>query len=290
MVVNKLKNTTTPELLPHMATGGPWNRFVQWSYRRGGEYVFDKEPDICNSGFELCAPLPCHDVVDLTNIDHGTRAWRMQIFGAAFYWHLATTPYTGKAKDHNPDMMRGKDVLEVACMRGGGARYLMEAAGPRSYIATDAVEHSRWTSKACPPGLSFQCVDAHQLPTSFSAESFDFILCIQAVGCFGNLAPFMHGVAHVLRPGGKLLMADAVSRDQLKEIMTVTGNAGLHLDFIGDIGRNVHSVGLSTVPRGLSYLRFVVSKPESAGSSQKTKPVVDVDRNTLDTPGYSIMR
>ena len=35
-----------------------------------------------------------------------------------------------------------KDVLEVACMRGGGARYVANALGPSSYLATDLAERS----------------------------------------------------------------------------------------------------------------------------------------------------
>ena len=43
-------------------------------------------------------------------------------------------------QEADPELLRGKDVLEVGCMRGGGARYLMEAAEPRRLLAVDNVQ------------------------------------------------------------------------------------------------------------------------------------------------------
>ena len=42
----------------------------------------------------------------------------------------------------DPDLLRNKKVLEIECMRGGGARYLAEVAGPECYVATDEREEN----------------------------------------------------------------------------------------------------------------------------------------------------
>merc|ERR1719401_850363 len=113
------------------------------------------------------------------------------MYGASLYWHLAST--LGGFGD--PDALRGKDILEVACMRGGGARYLAEVAGPRRYVATDNVEehvelcrrcHSEW------PGLSFEVAEAMDLARAFpEGASFDVVLCIQAAAQFADVRSFV---------------------------------------------------------------------------------------------------
>merc|ERR1712096_135858 len=163
------------------------------------------------------------------------------------------------------DFLRGKDMLEVACMRGGGARYLAEVAAPRTYIGTDSVKEQvdlcrRLHCGDAPerpalPGLRFEVADASRLPEVYPAESFDMVLCVQAASQFEDIAGFVRGSAEVLRPGGHLVIADAFTRNRLKLISDAIEEAGLALDVCEDISRAVHAVGLCSVSPGISYLR-----------------------------------
>lgn len=239
-----------------------WTRFVHFAYRYLGSAVYPAKAHICNCGIDVGVQIPRPDLVKRDDIEVNSREWRMQIYGAALYWHMATTPGE-KLSELDPDMIRGKDVLEVACMRGGGARYLAEVAGPRRYVATDNVqEHVDLAKKLHLPfaGLEFELADAHDLQAIYPSESFDFVLCIQASATFGDMRKFFQGAWHVLRPGGKLMICDALTRDTLKIILDVTEELGFATDAMKDISRGVNAVGLCQVPWGLEYTRVVVRK------------------------------
>lgn len=245
-----------------------WGRFVEWAYRIFGGAAYPANTDFNNCGLDMGLTLPRGDLLRRDDIVENSREHRMQLYGAALYWHLASTPGSD-LKTADPDMLRGKDVLEVACMRGGGARYLKEVAGPRLYVATDNVDaHIAQCRERFPDleGLRFQLADAEALPDALPSDSFDFVLCVQAVSNFGNLSAFAEGVMHVLRPDGRLILADAMSRERMKNIMDALQDAGLIVDVTYDLGRYVHAVGLCIVPKGVGYMRIVAHKP-GAGST-----------------------
>uniref|UniRef100_A0A7S1QDU6 Methyltransferase type 11 domain-containing protein n=1 Tax=Alexandrium catenella TaxID=2925 RepID=A0A7S1QDU6_ALECA len=239
-----------------------WSRFVQWSYRTFGSYLFPEKTDICNCGADFGILIPRPELVKLEGIEQGSHEWRMQMFGAALYWHMASVP-GDKPKDADPDMLRGADVLEVGCMKGGGARYLSELTGPRRYLATDSVqEHVDACRKlhGSAPGLEFERADALQLPETLPRESFDFVLCIQSVSAFGDPARFIRGVEHVLRPGGRLLLCDGLSRQTLASLQSTMREVGLEQTVCTDMSRAVHAAGLCKIPHGTSYIRMVAQK------------------------------
>ncbi|CAJ1348508.1 unnamed protein product [Effrenium voratum] len=200
---------------------GWWSRFVQFSYHWLGDSLYHKKADICNCGGDFGVTLPRSELLQRAGIEKGTYEHRMQLYGGALYWHMATN-ITERFKDAQPSMLRDKDVLEVACMRGGGARYLAEVAQPRWYLAVDHVQShidrcrenfGEW------PGLEFEVMDAHDLARKLPAESFDYVLCIQAAASFEHVAEFVAGTHHVLRKGGRLLLADALQRNRNAQLL-----------------------------------------------------------------------
>lgn len=239
-----------------------WTRFVQWSYAKLGDRMYPKKVDICNCGIDLQIQVPQPELLNREGFDRDSTEWRMQLYGAALYWHCATISKEkiGKA---DPDMLRGKDVLEVACMRGGGARYLVEVAGPRSYVAVDNVQenidicHQRHTPHE---NLRFEVADAMALTHHFQPESFDAILCVQAVASFDDVPRFVRDAKQLLRPGGRLIICEGLIRDKFKHILDTAQEEGLHLDVCADLSRAVHAVGLCKVPTGISYLHIVARK------------------------------
>lgn len=104
--------------------------------------------------------------------------------------------------------LAGLDVLELGAGRGGGARYLHDTHHPRSLVALDYAEESvRWCRrKFSAPGLKFVCGDAGNPP--FARASFDVILAVEVTHCLIDKESFLASAARVLRPGGRLLIAD----------------------------------------------------------------------------------
>ncbi len=104
--------------------------------------------------------------------------------------------------------LAGRDVLELGAGRGGGARYLHDTYHPRRLIALDYAEESvRWCRrKSSKPGLKFVCGDAGSL--LFPDASFDVIVAVEVTHCLLDKEAFLSSAARVLRPGGRLLIAD----------------------------------------------------------------------------------
>ncbi len=104
--------------------------------------------------------------------------------------------------------LRGLDVLEVGCGRGGGASFVFERHEPRSMVGLDLSESSidHCTERYARSGLRFVAGDAERLP--FPDASFDIVLNVESSHCYPDTARFFASVARVLRPGGVLLFAD----------------------------------------------------------------------------------
>jgi len=107
-----------------------------------------------------------------------------------------------------PGELAGKQVLEVGCGRGGGAAYVFERFRPSSMTGVDlartAIERCR--RRYGRPGLTFQTGDAQSLP--FADQSFDAVINVESSHCYPDMDAFLGEVRRVLRPGGKLLLAD----------------------------------------------------------------------------------
>eukprot|EP00927_Polykrikos_kofoidii_P005064 TRINITY_DN12016_c0_g1_i2.p1 TRINITY_DN12016_c0_g1~~TRINITY_DN12016_c0_g1_i2.p1 ORF type:complete len:329 (-),score=35.65 TRINITY_DN12016_c0_g1_i2:22-945(-) len=240
-----------------------WNRFVRWSYRQLSAKLYPPKADICNCGVDLGIVLPRAELVSRTDIEPGSKEWRMQMFGAALYLHVAGAT----ARDGDSSMLCGKDVLEVACMRGGGARYLAEVTRPRTYVASDNIDVHIDRCRVLPhdhlPHLRFEVADAEALPNVYAPESFDVILCIQAVTIFRDIPGFVHGASRVLRQGGRLLIADAFTSSKMAMLQACMQEAGLIIEVNEDISKAVHAVGLCPIGVGISYLRVVARKSDN---------------------------
>jgi SAM-dependent methyltransferase len=102
----------------------------------------------------------------------------------------------------------GADVFEVGCGRGGGARFLTSHFLPRSYKATDFSHLFILANRLARSsnGLRFRFAHADRLP--FAANSFDLGFAVEAVHPLPDKTAFLDEMARVLRPGGRLLMAD----------------------------------------------------------------------------------
>jgi ubiquinone/menaquinone biosynthesis C-methylase UbiE len=109
--------------------------------------------------------------------------------------------------------LKGKDVLEVSCGRGGGASFISRAFEPRSYIGVDlSPENLKLANeRAARPGLSFALGSAEQLDVP--DRSCDVVINIEASHLYDDRNRFFAEVLRVLRPGGYFCYTDGCWAD-----------------------------------------------------------------------------
>jgi len=125
--------------------------------------------------------------------------------------------------------VRGRDLLEVGCGRGGGASYVMRYLAPRSYTAVD---QSAASTEFCNrnhriQGLRFLRGDAGDLPCL--AGSFDAVVNIESSRCYPSMERFLSEVVRVLRRGGHLLFGDVRDAGLEDTLRSQFAKAGLEI-------------------------------------------------------------
>jgi len=172
-------------------------RIFTWCWRRpwfrkafyNGVVFFSQRKTtwrMMNCGYRSAAPLP--DLPTETDGEH---------HGYELYAHLvAGTPLVGR------------DVLELGCGRGGGAGYLHRFHRTKRMVALDyALSSVRWCRRHfASDGIEFVCGDAGAPP--FPDASFDVIVAVEVTHCLADKPRFLASAARLLRPGGRLLVAD----------------------------------------------------------------------------------
>lgn len=135
--------------------------------------------------------------------------------------------------------LRGTDVLEVGCGRGGGASFLARYRAPRTMTGVDlsraAIALCRRERRA--PGLTFVQGDALDLP--FPDDSFDVVVNVESSHCYPSVEAFLREVHRVLRPGGSLLLADLRGREDMTQLEATLLASPLGAVEIRDITANV---------------------------------------------------
>jgi ubiquinone/menaquinone biosynthesis C-methylase UbiE len=125
--------------------------------------------------------------------------------------------------------LRGRDVLEVGCGRGGGASYIARYLRPASMHAIDLAERAIQFCRRhhVAANLRFQTGDAERLP--FVDASFDAVVNVESSHCYGSMPRFLSEVRRVLRPDGHLLIADRREHRGIGVLREQLVTAGFHL-------------------------------------------------------------
>jgi len=128
------------------------------------------------------------------------------------------------------DDVRGKDVLEIGCGRGGNAYYLKTYRSPRSMTAVDINEENILFCNSSYGSIAFRVADACDLP--FDGEVADIVMNIESSHCYSDVGRFFSEVKRVLRPGGLFIYADAVSaQDSRLRFEQISGSGMTVIEF-----------------------------------------------------------
>jgi MPBQ/MSBQ methyltransferase len=108
------------------------------------------------------------------------------------------------------------NILDVACGQGGTTKRLMDTYSPSNITAINISREQLDAAGAHAPGCNFLLMDAAKL--EFDDESFDNIICVEAVFHFYTRETFLKEAYRVLKPGGFLVLSDILVTTGGKEI------------------------------------------------------------------------
>lgn len=135
--------------------------------------------------------------------------------------------------------LRGKDVVEIGCGRGGGLSFVTKTFGPATALGIDleagAVDFCNRFHRR--PGLSFRQGDAQDL--SLDDACCDAVLNVESSHRYPDLPAFLAEVHRVLRPGGHLLLSDFRRRHHMPPFRRALAECGLVLRSEEEITANV---------------------------------------------------
>ena len=135
--------------------------------------------------------------------------------------------------------LKGRDVLEVACGRGGGASFIARYLKPASLIGIDIAARAigfcnRHYRTA---GLTFARGEAEAL--DFDHDSFDAVINVESSHYYRSMPRFLGEVRRVLKPGGWFLFADFRKREEMPALRRQLVEAGFEIVREANITDNI---------------------------------------------------
>ena len=114
--------------------------------------------------------------------------------------------------------IKGKDILEVGCGRGGGLSYINRYLSPNSATGLDLNKKAIDFCKKyySNEGLKFLQGNAQSL--SFQDNTYDVVINVESSHRYSHMDRFLAEVYRVLKPGGYFLFADFRHENELEEL------------------------------------------------------------------------
>ena len=126
--------------------------------------------------------------------------------------------------------LKGKEVVEVGCGRGGGASWIAKTYNPKRLTSFDfskgAIElASNWYSSQ--KNLSFKVGNAEELPLKDNSK--DIIYNVESSHCYGNVEAFVKEVYRSLKLGGNFCWTDFRDKESMKKLHEIFLKTGFEI-------------------------------------------------------------
>jgi ubiquinone/menaquinone biosynthesis C-methylase UbiE len=104
--------------------------------------------------------------------------------------------------------IKGKDILEVGCGRGGGLSYINRYLSPHSATGVDLNKKAIEFCKTYYSNRGIKFIQANAQSLNFQDKVFDVVINIESSHRYSQMDIFLDEVFRVLKPGGYFLFAD----------------------------------------------------------------------------------
>lgn len=181
--------------------------------------------------------MSCKNEIKKTVSEYYGKIWKTQgscCDASCESVEAASSPHEVLMDEIRP--LKGKRVLDVGCGNGNTALAIAKEVGPNGKVvgidlSPEGIAEAK--RKAVELGLEkvteFRVADAEQLP--FKDHSFDIVISECVVGLTPDKQKTINEKARVLKPGGKLVMHDVITRTDMPE--SVKTNPQLYCSCIG---------------------------------------------------------
>ncbi|MCB1686838.1 MAG: methyltransferase domain-containing protein [Halioglobus sp.] len=97
-------------------------------------------------------------------------------------------------------------ILDVACGKGATTAYLLRYYPPEAVTGINISDRQLEIARQNAPGVKFLNMSAMDM--SFPEESFDNMICVEAIFHFVTRTEFLKSVLRMLKPGGSIVFSD----------------------------------------------------------------------------------
>ena len=114
--------------------------------------------------------------------------------------------------------IKGKDILEVGCGRGGGLSYINRYLSPKTVTGLDLNQRA---IKFCRKNYSTEnstFIEGNAQLLKFDNNSFDVIINVESSHRYNQINKFLNEVYRVLKPGGYFLFADFRLQNEVEKL------------------------------------------------------------------------
>ena len=151
---------------------------------------------------------------DITFMNYGYSKGNLEI---ALHENDRKNKYPAQLYDYvaNNVDIKGKDVLEVGCGRGGGLSYINRYLSPKTVTGLDLNSRAIKFCRKNYSGEKNTFLQGNAQLLKFESNSFDVVINVESSHRYNQMNKFLDEVYRVLRPGGYLLLADFRVQDQI---------------------------------------------------------------------------
>ena len=156
--------------------------------------------------------------------------------------------------------IKGKDILEVGCGRGGGLSYINRYLSPNFVTGVDLNKKAInfCNKKYSTDRVKFLQANAQKL--NFQKDSFDAVINIESSHRYSRIDLFIDEVYRILKPGGFFLFADFGDNMEIEKLKTQFVKSNLKIVRFENITDNVIEALKLATPDREELIREILPK------------------------------